>query len=155
MKKFYKFIIIILCLIAVGVTFYLISKMNSEIETKKQSSNQNQIENNLETEPKNIVEENQTAVENIVNEIENTITNENLSNETEEDDGDEFISIESSKNEAIRLVKEKWGQDSSVYFTNEENNGDIFVVAVRSKETTAVECYYNVNIKEKTVEIDI
>lgn len=155
MKKFYKFIVIILCLIAVGVTFYLISKMNTELENKKQSSNQNQIENNVESEPQNVIQDEQAEPENILNEVENVTVNENVSNETEEDDGNEFISIESSKNEAIRLVKEKWGEDSSVYFTNEENNGDIFVVAVRSKETTAVECYYNVNIKEKTVEIDI
>ena len=59
------------------------------------------------------------------------------------------------KQEAIALVKEKWGEDSTVTFRCDSvsTNGE-YVIAVVSKESASVKNYFKVNLKTKTVEVD-
>ena len=59
------------------------------------------------------------------------------------------------KQEAIALVKEKWGEDSTVTFRCDSvsNNGE-YIIAVVSKESASVKNYFKVNLKTKTVEVD-
>ena len=59
------------------------------------------------------------------------------------------------KQEAIALVKEKWGEDSTVTFRCDSvsDNGE-YIIAVVSKESASVKNYFKVNLKTKTVEVD-
>ena len=113
------------------------------------------------------------VVENLVedNVIENTITNEVVETKKVEEPIIENVTevkpqgtvYESSadtgttdkKQEAIALVKEKWGEDSTVTFRCDSvsANGE-YVIAVVSKETASVKNYFKVNLKTKTVEVD-
>jgi uncharacterized membrane protein YfhO len=59
------------------------------------------------------------------------------------------------KQDAIALVKEKWGEDPTVTFRCDSvsNNGE-YIIAVVSKESASVKNYFKVNLATKTVEID-
>lgn len=59
------------------------------------------------------------------------------------------------KQDAIALVKEKWGEDNTVTFRCDSvsNNGE-YIIAVVSKETASVKNYFKVNLTTKTVEVD-
>ncbi len=59
------------------------------------------------------------------------------------------------KQDAIALVKEKWGEDSTVTFRCDSvsNNGE-YIIAVVSKETATVKNYFKVNLVTKNVEVD-
>lgn len=59
------------------------------------------------------------------------------------------------KQDAIALVKEKWGEDPTVTFRCDSvsSNGE-YIIAVVSKESASVKNYFKVNLATKTVEID-
>ena len=59
------------------------------------------------------------------------------------------------KQDAIALVKEKWGEDESVTFRCDSvsNNGE-YIIAVVSKDSASVKNYFKVNLETKTVEVD-
>ncbi len=59
------------------------------------------------------------------------------------------------KQDAIALVKEKWGEDPTVTFRCDSvsNNGE-YIIAVVSKESATVKNYFKVNLEKKTVEVD-
>lgn len=49
---------------------------------------------------------------------------------------------------AIELVKEKWGaQDTSVAYAVANRDGNIYMISVTNKETTAVLAWYQVNMQ--------
>ena len=105
--------------------------------------------------------------ENVANEIESNV----VENEVVEEDIVENVTevkpqgtvYESNSNagttdkkqDAIALVKEKWGEDSTVTFRCDSvsNNGE-YIIAVISKETATVKNYFKVNLATKTVEVD-
>lgn len=128
---------------------------------------------------KNNSEKNAVNTENVVgNEVNNTATeNEIYSNEVvnevvedEEPIVENVVEVEpqgtvyesnsdtgttDKKQEAISLVKEKWGEDDSVSFRCDSvsSNGE-YIIAVVSKETASVKNYFKVNLTTKTVEVD-
>lgn len=126
---------------------------------------------NKKEEPQNDVN-NETVVENI---IDNTVGEENtnsIENEVIEDEpvienvtevkqqGSVYESNSNAgttdkKQDAIALVKEKWGEDSTVTFRCDSvsNDGE-YIIAVVSKETASVKNYFRVNLSTKTVEVD-
>ena len=113
----------------------------------------------------NEVEENED--ENIVNEIEsNTVENEVVEEEIIENvtevkpqgtvyESNSNAGTTDKKQDAIALVKEKWGEDSTVTFRCDSvsSNGE-YIIAVVSKETATVKNYFKVNLDTKTVEVD-
>ena len=55
---------------------------------------------------------------------------------------------------ALDIMKQYWGEDDSVYFTLDSQNGDEYIIAVRSVETTGALNFYKVNIKTEEVKLD-
>lgn len=105
--------------------------------------------------------------ENVVNEIEsNLVENEVVEEEIVENvtevkpqgtvyESNSNAGTTDKKQDAIALVKEKWGEDSTVTFRCDSvsNNGE-YIIAVISKETATVKNYFKVNLATKTVEVD-
>ena len=65
------------------------------------------------------------------------------------------VGTTNKKQEAINLVKEKWGEDSTVSFSCDSvtSNGE-YIIAVTSLETATVRNYFRVNLEKKTVTIE-
>jgi hypothetical protein len=141
-----------ICVVVVIVTFGLLFNMKSKV-----ANVENVIDNTtLNTIEENVVDEENTVENEVVNEVvetENTVTQENVvSNEINSSDEDRYS--ESKQEKAIQLVKEHWGDDDTVYFTNESVKSDEeYIVAVRLKSSTAVTNYFKVNINTGKVEI--
>lgn len=110
----------------------------------------------------NIVEENEVDTNTIENEVENEVDEEPIiENVTElEPQGSVYetnsdIGTTDKKQQAINLVKEKWGEDETVTFRCDSvNSKGEYVIAVVSKETATVKNYFKVNLNTKSVEID-
>lgn len=107
------------------------------------------------------------TVANIANELEiNTVENEVVEEEIIENvtevkpqgtvyESNSNAGTTDKKQDAIGLVKEKWGEDSTVTFRCDSvsSNGE-YIIAVVSKETATVKNYFKVNLDTKTVEVD-
>lgn len=116
------------------------------------------VNNTQETE--NIVNEVENKVEeNIV--VENKVEEPVIENKTEvpeqgkvyEENSD--VGTTDKKQQAIALVKDKWGEDSTVTFRCDSitNDGE-YIIAVVSSQTASVKNYFKVNLEAGTVEID-
>lgn len=105
--------------------------------------------------------------ENVVNEIEsNTVENEVVEEEIIENvtevkpqgtvyESNSNAGTTDKKQDAIALVKEKWGEDSTVTFRCDSvSSNEEYIIAVVSKETATVKNYFRVNLATKTVEVD-
>lgn len=150
----------IICIIVVGITFYMIHDMQTKIE----KGNSQNIVNNEENEAseENIVTENNIENEVITNnvETENQVSTENVSNTSSKNEVETPVAeakpaITNKKQKAIELVQEQWGKDSSVNFTFEyvNENGE-YVVAVRDGTSATVKNYFRVNLETENVELD-
>ena len=162
------------------VTFFIITRKymyktgKSENFTNTLYNNTNNItvqnisilENQIEFQ-ENILEENiaQNITQNIIeedviNEEENdkeNLNNNNENNKSQTTKGlEETTSVEeekkiNKKEEALKLVKEEWGEDDTVYYTIDNESGNIFSISVRSKSTTAVLQEYEIDVSKGTV----
>lgn len=115
----------------------------------------------------NKVVENEDENENVVNETEaNTVENEVVEEEIIENvtevkpqgtvyESNSNAGTTDKKQDAIALVKEKWGEDPTVTFRCDSvsNDGE-YIIAVVSKESATVKNYFKVNLTTKTVEVD-
>lgn len=124
-------------------------------------------ENDLDSENTVTNEVVENEDENVVNEIEsNTVENEVVEEEIIENvtevkpqgtvyESNSNAGTTDKKQDAIALVKEKWGEDSTVTFRCDSvsSNGE-YIIAVVSKETATVKNYFKVNLDTKTVEVD-
>ena len=152
MKKALKFIVPGICILVVGITFYMIFDIQNKVEEKNYGT-ENIADNDEEIEEENITDSNTAnvedeEVENNTTEADNTVEDDNLMSEEDK-------SANSNQEKAINLVKEYWGEDSSVYFTNEGTNSKgEYIVAVRQKTSTTVDDYFKVNIETEEVEVD-
>lgn len=128
--------------------------------------NEESKDNDINTE--NVMSNSVNNISNTANEVEtNTVANEIIEEEpiienvTEvKPQGTVYESNSDAgttdkKQEAILLVKEKWGEDDTVTFRCDSvsSNGE-YVIAVVSKQTASVKNYFIVNLETKTVEID-
>lgn len=154
MKKGVKIAVPIICVLVVGITFYMIFDINKKVEEVNNNVNnveeQNVIEDdeNTEVEQNNVVEESK---------LENTTSNETEvdPNNKEEVSEEEDAYANSKLDEAKYLVKKAWGDDDTVYFTTEGVSSEgIYLVAAREKSTTNVRNYFKVNLETKKVEVD-
>lgn len=150
----------IICIIVIGVTFYMLHDIQNKI-AKNGTQNtinvpQNQTENVINEEnntEQNIVPENQTE-----NETTNTAENTNVSNSantTNPASAPAKPAVTDQKQKAIELVKKKWGKDDTVdYVFDYINENGEYVVAVKDRATATVKYYFRVNLETGTVELD-
>lgn len=153
-----KKVVIICTIIAIVVTALIVA---IKIKAIKEYSYENEI--NLSTSQKNVI---QNQVSNEVNQgadetqedntiAENEIQKENTTrNETtyqgEEESKDDEIQ-EDNSDSVIDLVKNEWGEDDTVYYTIDNQSGNLYTVSVRSKITTETLAEYEVDSTQKTV----
>ncbi len=122
---------------------------------------------NNETSENVISNEEVENVANIVNEIDsNSVENEVVEEEIIENvtevklqgtvyESNSNAGTTDKKQDAIALVKEKWGEDPTVTFRCDSvsSNGE-YIIAVVSKESATVKNYFKVNLETKIVEVD-
>ena len=136
--------------------------------------NEDYEENTAKTTNSNIVALKNT-VENTIIQEQNTVeTNDTEKNETTEQETktenetvaqnevkkEEVTSFEeqkqdeNNKEKALRLVKEEWGKDdTTVYFTLDNQQGNFYYYTVRSKSTTASLAEYEVDVTTSEVNL--
>lgn len=160
-----KIIIAITCILLVIVIVIFVFKKNNNIDNQNIVSNQvnqNVSLNNNQVDDENIVSENivdNNIVENDVAENTSVSTNNdsniNPSNPQSVYETNTDIGTTNKKQEAINLVKEKWGEDNTVTFSCDSvtTSGE-YIVAVTSIQTATVKNYFIVNLENKTVTVD-
>lgn len=141
------------------INYYLLysffEKNNDENVLNNTSYVENVVDQN-EIESENIVEENET-VENTISTEENTEPNNSVSKVPSSSvyESNTDLGTTDKKQEAINLVKEKWGEDDTVNFRCDSVTTDgEYIIAVVSLQTASVKSYFRVNLENKTVEID-
>lgn len=153
MRKALKFIVPGVCIIIVIITFVMLFDIQNKVEEVNYGTENIAVDDNMVDEE---WIENTTSEENVIEDDTNTVEySENIVEDeyvvAPEEDKLSNVYQES----ATDLVKKYWGEDNTVYFTNEgvNNNGE-YIVAVRQKTSTTVKSYFKVNLETKTVEID-
>lgn len=157
MNKFEKIIIIIIlviiAVIIISATFRKDESKNNEVNADVLNTNSTNV------------------IENVGNEIiENEIIENTVSNEVEEPVIENVTKVEpqgtvyetganhgttDKKQEAINLVKEKWGEDNTVTFRCDSVTSDgEYIIAVVSTKTASVKNYFKVNLAHQTVTIE-
>ena len=139
------FIIIIIIAIVAAIMYFT-----------KRSDTQNTTANNIE----------ETNIENTENTENSSVESSGTSSEkTTENDGvgeivppspdDPIVIPEENRtdneNKAVELAKKFRGEDDSVYYTVDSQDGDIYNIIARSKETTAAIMFYSVNVATEEV----
>ena len=162
-----KIVYIIICIILILVIIFLM-KNNGGNNISNEVLTENIIEENVLNEEENIIDENTTIVENVINNvaieesntvqtIQNAIVQDNLISSPEKNayESEKDLGSTSKKQEAINMVKEYWGEDNTVTFSCDSvtSNGE-YIIAVVSKNTASVSGYFRVNLEKKTVEVD-
>ena len=155
MRKALKFIVPGVCILVVVITFVMLFDIQNKVEEANYGT-ENIVADEDFLVDSEWVENTVTAEENVVEN--NNITANDSKNIVEDDyivnpEEDELSNV--NQESAIDLVKKHWGEDNTVYFTNEgiNFNGD-YIVAVRQKTSTTVKSYFKVNLETKIVEID-
>lgn len=146
----------IICIIVVGVTFYMMHDIKSKIEKmepeNKTNSEENAQEESQESEDnvtENISEGNKTNQETTKENKSATKTNRN------QNDAPAKAGVTDQKQKAIELVKKKWGEDDTVnYVFDYVNENEEYVIAVKDKASATVKYYFRVNLETETVELD-
>ncbi|MBR3697175.1 MAG: hypothetical protein IKM97_02755 [Clostridia bacterium] len=153
MKKYLKIIVPLICVLVVFITFFMLFDIKNKVEESYYGTNSIELNEGKDEEiTKNNNDEN-TSVENEIVESTTNTVNQNLTKEEVLEDEDNYS--KSKLDEAKKLVQKEWGEDNTVYFTNEGFNSEgLYMVAVRDKTSTAVKNYFKVNLETKKVMID-
>lgn len=153
----------IICIIVVGVAFYMMHDIKNKIAQNENITNKEQDMQTNQNEIENIMEENVIDEQNVIEEsnnqiIENTVENASpvqnsvLKNSTTQSNG---VGITDKKQKAIELVKKQWGEDDTVdYVFDYVNENGEYVIAVKDRNTATMKCYYRVNLETETIELD-
>ena len=149
MSKKSRIVIMLIIAILVGIVIYLSVDMLNMTKSKTTSKDLNTIlTNNTVT--------NNSIKNNIVNEEINNVIENEINNTVVEDENTE-IKLEnanSDEEKAIILVKANWGEDDTVYFSNDGKNSDgKYVICVRDKSTTKALAYYEVDVEDESFTI--
>lgn len=168
MNKTVKIIFSIICVIVlfIGVVFATF-KLTSKDNNVDNQPEENKIINESIVDEENVVEENVIEPENVIDEN-NTVKNTAVVPENKVDASKPTDVVPSSavyensdvgttdkKEQAINLVKQQWGEDSTVTFRCDSvtSSGE-YIIAVVSSETASVKNYFIVNLDKKTVTVD-
>lgn len=160
MNKITKTVISIVVIIIV-IIICIVYSDNSNTTSNNIISNNVIDENVLENKIENTnIDENK--IENKIVENKEEVKNEVIvENKVEVKDqgvvyeSDSDIGTTDKKQQAINLVKQKWGEDNTVTFRCDSvtTNGE-YIIAVVSSKTASVKNYFIVNLENKTVMID-
>ena len=140
-------IAIVVVIIAVIIGVNALDDLDYSFETVET----NEVQEENTTEENTIEEETDSSEENVVEENTTEETNTTESNEVVEETSIDD-STESDEDIAKNLAEEKWGEDDSVYYYVEEELSDgVYLVSVRSQETTETLEEYEVNVETEEV----
>ena len=140
----------------VGFKIYQLDKNKYVAVTKTVSTNNTTTKKNT-INNENTINENKIEKEDTENNIEskNEIEN-NTENTTNTEKSTSNKTTEKKKEpeeQAIDLVKEKWKDNSNVYFNVDDKiSDDEYIISVRNKTTTTEMASYKVNINKESVE---
>lgn len=137
MSKRLVFVIVIILLIVGGV--FLAKKISEE-------------EENIQTTGEMVNE----LVDDIDIVLDGNNTSEQIENEVIENTAiDEKENTEKPEEKAIKIVKQNWGEDDSVYYSYDgvDSQGR-YIICVRDKNTTKALYFYYVDIETGTFDID-
>ena len=127
-----------------------ITQEENEENVQKESNviEEEEEEENI-TETPNNVSENVTVEEPVVQNVPDTSSQ--IIGKEEAESASENVGL-TEEEKAIELVKEKWGaQDTSVAYAVANREGNIYMISVTNKETTAVLAWYQVNMENGEV----
>lgn len=143
-----KFFIIAICVIII-ILLCVYGTKGKKTENIENSTTENVAENILE----NVADENNTKENTVTEKIENTSSEYSITNNIY--DQNTGVGTTDNKQKAIDLVKNTWGEDSTVSFRCDSvTNDGIYIIAVVSKETMSVKNYFRVNLETGDVEVD-
>ena len=145
-KKIVIICTIIALIVTVTIVAFEIKKFKEEdyaqeesYEYKQKNETQNQIINEVQEE--NIITTNDTETNSTNTQSENTNTQENVANQqTYQGEEETKEENENGEEKAKELAQKEWGEDDTVYFTIDNQSGNIYTVSVRSKTTTRNYC---------------
>lgn len=150
----------IICIIVIGIAFYMLHDIQNKIEENRPQNTINAPENQVE----NVVNEENNTEENMIqensteNETTNIAENTNISNNTNPTNSTSAPAkpaVTDQKQKAIELVKKEWGKDDTVdYVFDYINENGEYVVAVKDRATATVKYYFRVNLESGAVELD-
>jgi len=140
-------LIIIGIVLTIFVMLYLVYDV-----IKTEPANTNSIDTNLEDQNTglvNMLNELFDNVEDSENKSETKVENEtNVNNNQEEDNVSSTESVTTRQEKAIQLVKEEWGGEDGVYFSNESiDSQGRYIVSVRDKKTTNSLAFFLVDVE--------
>ena len=151
MKAIKTTIVILVIILAIIICYkYLGTETTNEII-------ENEVVNTEEVEEvKNEVEDEVVnEVDTITNEIDETpeTTVDNTTTKSNVYESNSDVGTTNKKEEAINLVKEKWGEDSAATFRCDSvrDDGTYIIAVVKGGK---VQNYFKVNLETKSVEID-
>lgn len=157
MNKKIIYLIIAIALIIIAIC------MEQVIINRRQVSTTNSndiIQNNISEEVQKETTNTENIIENVIEDSDNS-ENKEEDIEHEENITSEVVDTETVKKQetdrekAINLVKKKWGEDNKVYFVIDRVVSDEeYIVCVRNKSTTEALCWYKVDLKNETVEVE-
>ena len=154
--KYVIAVIAVVCIIAIVVIY----NMSYDKSQMTNLLSKNEVENTV------FEDIYSNEIENIVVEETNTVNEFNVSNEPKSNEIKEStmstiyeqnndVGSTDKKQEAINLVKQKWGEDITVTFRCDSitSSGE-YIIAVTSKSSAMVLNYFKVNLETKTVVVD-
>lgn len=165
-KKKIMIAIIIIVITVLAVTLFALESNNKKKKEEIPENVVNEIQENTIIE--NEIDENvlnNTANNNTTIEEPNNATTEQPTTSTSEPNtvyqsdkvynSNSEVGTTNKKEEAINLVKQEWGEDSTVTFSCDSvtTNGE-YIIAVTSLETATVKSYFRVNLENKTVTVE-
>ena len=129
------------------------NEITQEVNAENVQEESNVIEEEKEeeniTETPNNVSENVTVEEPVVQNV--PVSSSQIIGKEEAESASENVGL-TEEEKAIELVKEKWGaQDTSVAYAVANREGNIYMISVTNKETTAVLAWYQVNMENGEV----
>ena len=140
MKKLIVFVIEIVLIIWLGIAIW------KNINGKTVSTSSNKLDEKTKNEIKNV---DNTIAEN--NLIQNNITNQKDENNTTEKVKEDKIQTDLER--AVSIVKKDWGEDTSVYFSEDgRTENEEYIICVRDKNTTSAKAWYIVDLEKGTAE---
>lgn len=121
---------------------------NIVTDTNIQNTNNSTVKEDVQDSSNQILEQEKQNIP------ENTYVKEKGTNvQGEEEESSNKENIENFQEKAISLVKKEWGEDSTVYYTVDNHQDNIYTISVRSKSTTATVAEYEVDAKSGQVNI--
>lgn len=165
--KYKKILIfLILCLLIVSATLIAYIYLSKANLNEYKENDENKVNQNTNIAENHIVAQNLSNINNTIvqeNIVENINVQEN-DDKKEKNENQEKSHIEEQSSEkeeitqdneqiALKLVKDEWGEDDSVYYTVDRQVENIYYISVRGKANTQSLMEYEVDIEKKTVEM--